>query len=50
MNTWDKADMEMVSAVVQKTAAEIPIFHMPCTPDVSAVLALEEALRNLVKL
>lgn len=48
VNTWDKKDMELVSAVVQKAAAEIPMFHLSCTPDESAVIALEEALRKLV--
>lgn len=47
-NTWDREDLERVSAVVQKVAAEIPIYHMPCTPDESAILALEEALRKQV--
>lgn len=48
VNTWDRKDMELVSAVVQKAAAEIPMFHLSCTPDESAVIALEEALRKLV--
>lgn len=47
VNTWDKEDMELVSQVVQKTAELAPIFHMPCTPDESAVIALEEALKKL---
>lgn len=50
VNTWDREDLERVSAVVQKVAAEIPVYHMPCTPDESAVLALEEALRKQVSL
>jgi hypothetical protein len=50
VNIWDREDLERVSAVVQKVAAEIPIYHMPCTPDESAVLALEEALRKQVSL
>lgn len=48
VNTWDKEDMERVSAVVQQVAARIPVYHMPCTPDESAVIALEEALRKQV--
>lgn len=48
VNTWDKEDMERVSKVVQRAAAELPVFHMPCTPDESAVLVLEEALRKQV--
>lgn len=47
VNTWDKEDVELVSDVVQKTAEQIPVFHMPCTPDESAVQALEQALRKL---
>ncbi len=50
VNTWDKEDVELVSGVVQQVAATIPVFHMPCTPDESAVLALEEALRKQVSL
>lgn len=48
VNTWDREDLERVSCVVQKAASEIPVYHMPCTPDESAVLALEEALRKQV--
>ena len=46
VNTWDKDDMERVSGMVQQTAALIPIYHLACTPDQSAVIALEEALRK----
>ena len=45
-NTWDKKDMELVSAVVQKVAEAIPVYHLTCTPDESAVIALEEVLRK----
>lgn len=48
VNTWDREDMERVSAVVQKVAEQIPIYHLPCTPDESAVIALEEVLRKQV--
>lgn len=48
VNTWNKKDLELVSDAVQKTAERIPVFHMPCTPDESAVIALEEALRKQV--
>ncbi len=47
VNTWDKTDMELVSAAVQTLATEVPVFHLCCTPDESAVLALEDALRKL---
>lgn len=50
VNTWDREDLERVSAVVRKAAAEIPVYYMPCTPDESAVLTLEEVLRKQVSL
>ena len=46
VNTWDKTDMELVSAAVQRLAQSIPIYYMPCTPDESAVIALEQALES----
>ena len=47
VNTWDRVDVELVSGVVQKIVETIPVFHMPCTPDESAVIALEQELRKL---
>lgn len=49
VDTWDRDDLENVSCVVQKIAEQIPIYHLPCTPDESAIVALEEALRKQVK-
>lgn len=49
VNTWDKEDVEQVSGVVQKVAEQIPVYHMPCTPDETAVIALETELRKLEK-
>ena len=46
VDTWDKTDMESASAVVQQAAAILPVYHLTCTPDESAVSALEEALRK----
>lgn len=46
VNTWDKEDMERVSHVVQLAAERIPMLHLPCRPDESAVIALEQALRK----
>ena len=48
VNTWDRKDVERVSEVVQKIAADIPVYHLACTPDETAVIALEEALKGLV--
>lgn len=46
VNTWNRKDMERVSDVVQRTAQTVPVFHLCCTPDESAVIALEQALRK----
>lgn len=46
VNTWVKKDVELVADTAQKVAAEIPVYHLACTPDESAVIALEEALRK----
>lgn len=46
VNAWVKEDVERVSRAVQRAAAEIPVYLLACTPDESAVIALEEALRK----
>ena len=49
VNTWDKTDMELVSAVAQKAVEKVPVYCLTCTPDETAVIALEEAMRKQVK-
>ena len=44
INTWDKQDLELASDTVKRIAESVPVFHMPCTPDEAAVIALEQAL------
>lgn len=46
INTWDAEDMRLVSDTVQKVAAAVPVYHLACTPDESAVIALERLLRE----
>lgn len=46
VNSWDKEDVERVSAIVQEIAARVPVYHLSCTPDESAVIALENALKE----
>ena len=46
VNAWDRRDVERVSDVVLQVATEIPVYHLACTPDESAVNALEDALRK----
>lgn len=41
VNTWDETDMAAVSETVQNVARSVPVFHLACTPDESAVAALE---------
>lgn len=44
INTWDPEDMRRVSETVQHVARDVPVYHLACTPDESAVLALEKEL------
>lgn len=46
INTWDKGDMTLAADLVQQIVEEIPIWYLPCTPDESAVQALEQALEG----
>ncbi len=49
VNAWVKQDVERVTDIVQQAAIEIPVYHLACTPDESAVIALEEVLRKQEK-
>ena len=44
VNTWDAEDMRLVSETVQRVSAAVPVYHLACTPDESAVIALERQL------
>ena len=46
INTWEQGDAEKASGLVQDLAVSVPIYYMPCTPDESAVTALEQALES----
>ena len=46
LNTWIRQDVEKVSDAVRQVATEIPVYHLACTPDESAVIALEDVLRK----
>lgn len=45
--TWDREDVALCSETVMKTLEQVPVFHLACTPDESAVLALEKALAQI---
>lgn len=44
VNAWDRKDVLAVSAAVEQLLQQVPVFELACTPDESAVLALEGAL------
>ncbi len=45
INVWDRSDVECVSATVEQVVQQVPIFELSCTPDESAVIALEGVLK-----
>lgn len=44
VSIWDKQDVTLVSGAVEQTAGRVPVYHLACTPDESAVAALEKEL------
>lgn len=46
INTWDREDMVRVSEAVTRVVSTVPVYHLSCTPDESAVIALEQQLRK----
>lgn len=46
INSWDQQDMERASEAVLRVLETVPVFELACTPDESAVLALEGALKG----
>lgn len=47
VHTWNRSDVLRCSETVQRTVEQVPVFHLACTPDESAVLALEQALTGI---
>lgn len=45
VNVWNQTDMEQCSQSVLDTVSVIPVYHLACTPDETAVSALEEVLK-----
>lgn len=46
VNAWNKHDVELVADVVKELIEKVPIYHLACTPDETAVIALENELRK----
>lgn len=49
LHTWDRDDVTRCSETVLQVVSQIPVFHLACTPDESAVCALEDALSQIVR-
>ena len=47
LHTWDREDVAICSETVMKAAQQVPVFHLSCTPDETAVLALEQTLKQI---
>lgn len=45
VNVWNQADLELCSQSVLDTVSTVPVYHLACTPDETAVVALEEVLK-----
>ena len=44
VNTWDPEDMNLCARAVMNMLSHVPVYHLACTPDDSAVRILEEIL------
>jgi hypothetical protein len=47
VNLWDRQAVSRCTDLVSRVAREVPVFHLACTPDLSAVEALEQAIENM---
>lgn len=50
VNAWNKEDLNKVVDLVQQLIEVTPIYQLACTPDESAVIALQNALKEKEKL
>lgn len=44
INNWDRTDVECISAAVSDVLMTVPVYELACTPDESAIIALEGVL------
>lgn len=47
VNTWNPDDLNKAIDIVQNITLQVPVYHLQCTPDESAILALESELNKL---
>ena len=43
-NAWDKNDTELALKIASEATERVSVYHLACTPDISAVEALEKAM------
>lgn len=46
VNTWNREDVSAASGLVETLLGQVPVYELACTPDESAVNALEAQLRK----
>lgn len=46
VNAWDRADTDLAMRTVSEIVARVPVYSLACTPDISAVEALERAMQE----
>lgn len=44
VNTWNPEDFHQVIQMIEQLVVQVPIYYLSCTPDESAVIALEQML------
>lgn len=50
VNSWNRSDVESAVSMVERILGQVPVYELACTPDESAVKALEAQLRKQVNL
>lgn len=50
VHTWHRTDMEKTADLAEKLLGQVPVYELACTPDETAVEALEAQLRKQVSL
>lgn len=44
VNVWNREDLDRCTQTVTEIVTRVPVFHLSCTPDESAVVALEQQI------
>ena len=50
VNTWNREDIGRTTSLVERLLTQVPVYELACTPDESAVSALEAQIRKQVAL